>query len=954
MKLLNIFLLLTIFSFIQLNAQYCTLQSDDSSSEWIQSITVGSFTNNSGNNNGYINYTGNQNIDLQKGSSYNVNLSPGYSGESYTEYWKIWIDFNQDGDFTDSGELVFQSNEGQQGTETGNITIPNNNNTETGSTRMRIAMKWVGTLNDGTDDTAAPSSCGTFNFGEVEDYSVNIISGSGSSNNYCSANGDSSADEWIQSISIGDFNYNSGNNNGYADFSDNNNATINLENNSTYNLSLNPGYSGESFTEYWRIWIDLNNDNDFTDANELIYDAGNGNSGVINANISIPNVTINNATMRVAMKWVGTLNDGTPDTNAPNNCGTFNFGEVEDYRINITNNNNTTNIPDANFTSNITSGSSPLTVNFTDLSTNNPTSWQWSFPGGNPSSSTQQNPTVVYNNPGTYNVTLTTSNSAGSDTQQTNNYITVTENVQIPNANFTSNVTSGNGPLTVSFTDLSTNNPTSWQWSFPGGNPSSSTQQNPTVVYNNPGTYNVTLTTSNSAGSDTQQSNNYITVADNVQIPDANFTANVTSGNGPLTVSFTDLSTNNPTNWQWSFPGGNPSSSTQQNPTVVYNNPGTYTVSLTSSNNAGANIETKDAFITVSTATVAPQAFFGSNVTSGQTPLSVQFIDQSTNLPTNWNWVFEGGNPNTSTLQNPFVVYNQPGTYSVTLQVSNSAGNDMITQQGYITVNAANLAPVANFSSDKISGAAPMQVQFTDISLNSPTAWSWFFEGGSPSTSSLQNPSVAYNNPGNYTVTLTTSNSIGTDTKTVQAYIEVLEQQPLPNTAFTASIYSGPAPLSVTFFDQTTNDPIAWEWEFPGGSPGSSNEKNPTITYNNPGVFQVTLKATNATGSDTQTQQEYITVEFPTGIDDIEEDKLDLTLYPNPTTDQINIETFIKTPNNPQLYLYNALGQRLQQISLAKQNDISLNLDMTTYPTGLYFIKILDDEFEMEQRFEKL
>jgi len=870
MKLLNFtFALLIIFlsSFININAQYCDLQGDDSSSEWIQSVTVGAFTNNSGDNGGYINYSNNQNIDLQKGNSYQINLSPGYSGDSYTEYWRIWIDLNQDGDFNDANELVFDDVQGQQGTETGNISIPNNSATETGTTRMRIAMKWVGTLNDGTEDNNPPNDCGSFNFGEVEDYSINITSGSSSSNNYCNSSGDSSSDEWIQSVTIGDYNYNSENNNGYADFTNFSSAIINLEKNTNYPIKLTPGYSGDGYPEYWRIWIDLNNDNDFTDANELIYDAGSGNNGVVNANINIPNVQVNNSTMRISMKWVGTLDDGTDDTGPPNSCGEFNFGEVEDYKINITNSTNTV-APVANFAANTTTGPAPLTVNFTDGSSNGPTSWNWSFPGGNPSSSTQQNPTVTYSQPGTYQVSLNATNSVGSDSKTVDNYITVTQGVQVPNSDFT---------------------------------------------------------------------------------------ANVTSGTAPLTVNFSDNSTNNPTNWSWSFPGGNPSSSIQQNPTVVYNNAGTYSVTLTSSNNAGANIETKNGFITVTDVTIAPVAIFSSNITNGQTPMTVQFVDQSTNFPTNWNWIFDGGNPSTSTLQNPSVVYTQAGTYAVTLQVSNGAGNNTITQQGYIMVGAPTVAPVVNFTSDKISGTSPLQVQFSDISLNSPTTWNWTFEGGSPATSTLQNPTVSYNNPGIYTVTLTASNTIGSDVKTVQSYMQVLERLPEPNVSFTASIYSGPAPLSVTFFDQSSNNPTSWQWELPRASPGSSNEKNPTVTYNNPGVFQVTLTATNATGSTTQTQQEYINIEFPTGIDDIEENELELTIYPNPAIDFVNINAYLKSPVQPQLFLYNTLGQQLQQVNLGKQNNVSIPLDVTTFPTGLYFIKIIDENgFEMERSFEKL
>ncbi|MDP3461929.1 MAG: PKD domain-containing protein [Bacteroidales bacterium] len=166
--------------------------------------------------------------------------------------------------------------------------------------------------------------------------------------------------------------------------------------------------------------------------------------------------------------------------------------------------------PVAAFTGSPTSGTTPLTVNFTDQSNNNPTSWQWNFgDGGN---STQQNPSHTYQNAGSYTVQLIATNSQGSDTEIKNNYITVTSGggSDAPVAAFSGNPTNGTAPLTVSFTDQSTNNPTSWQWNFgDGGN---STQQNPSHTYNSAGTYTVELLVSNGYGSDTEIESSYIIV----------------------------------------------------------------------------------------------------------------------------------------------------------------------------------------------------------------------------------------------------------------------------------------------------------------------------------------------------------------------------------------------------------------------------------------------------------
>lgn len=174
---------------------------------------------------------------------------------------------------------------------------------------------------------------------------------------------------------------------------------------------------------------------------------------------------------------------------------------------------------------------------------------------------------------------------------------------------------------------------------------------------------------------------------DTVFTPVANFTANVTSGTAPLTVQFSDTSTNTPTSWAWNF--GDGGTSTERNPTHVYL-PGTYTVSLTVTNAAGLDSETKTDYITVTAAESAPTAAFSANTTSGDVPLTVTFTDSSTGNPTSWLWNF--GDGTTSTDRNPVHTYTISGTYTVTLTVSNTAGSDSETKTGYITVAAKSVA----------------------------------------------------------------------------------------------------------------------------------------------------------------------------------------------------------------------------------------------------------------------
>ena len=165
--------------------------------------------------------------------------------------------------------------------------------------------------------------------------------------------------------------------------------------------------------------------------------------------------------------------------------------------------------PVANFTGTPTSGTAPLTVTFTDSSSNTPTSWNWNF--GDSSFSILQNPAHSYSSAGTYTVSLTATNAAGSNTFTRMNYISVSSGVIAPVANFTGAPTKGTAPLTVTFTDSSANTPTSWNWSFGDGN--SCVEKHPVHTYIKNGTYTISLTVKNDAGSDTKTAIDYITVS---------------------------------------------------------------------------------------------------------------------------------------------------------------------------------------------------------------------------------------------------------------------------------------------------------------------------------------------------------------------------------------------------------------------------------------------------------
>ena len=249
--------------------------------------------------------------------------------------------------------------------------------------------------------------------------------------------------------------------------------------------------------------------------------------------------------------------------------------------------------PVTSFTGTPTSGTPPLAVTFSDTSTNSPTSWAWTF--GDGGTSTAKNPSHQYITAGTYTVSLTATNTAGSNTLTKTGYITVNAAPVVPVAAFSSTPTSGTVPLTVQFTDSSSNAPTSWSWTF--GDGGTSTVKNPSHSYTTAGTYTVTLTATNAGGSNTLTKTGYITVNAAPVVPVAAFSGTPTSGTVPLTVQFTDSSSNTPTSWSWSF--GDGGTATAKSPSHQYITAGTYTVTLTVRNAQGSSQVTKRNYIRV-------------------------------------------------------------------------------------------------------------------------------------------------------------------------------------------------------------------------------------------------------------------------------------------------------------------------------------------------------------------
>jgi Zn-dependent metalloprotease len=143
---------------------YCTSQGSSQAYEYIDYVKLGSIARTSGADGGYYNGTA-LSTSMAAGSSQTISFSVGFASSAYTEYWKIFIDYNQDGDFTDSGETIVSGSSSSAGTLSSTFTVPST--AKTGSTRLRVVLS----------DNSATTSCGSYSYGETEDYTLTITGG---------------------------------------------------------------------------------------------------------------------------------------------------------------------------------------------------------------------------------------------------------------------------------------------------------------------------------------------------------------------------------------------------------------------------------------------------------------------------------------------------------------------------------------------------------------------------------------------------------------------------------------------------------------------------------------------------------------------------------------------------------------------------------------------------------
>lgn len=481
--------------------------------------------------------------------------------------------------------------------------------------------------------------------------------------------------------------------------------------------------------------------------------------------------------------------------------------------------------PVANFSANPVSGCAPLVVNFSDLSNGNPTQWKWDL--GNGTISFLKNPSVTYFNPGQYTVKLVVQNANGKDSLIKSQYITIFAQ---PTINFSASSTSGCFPLPVQFTDASipgSGTITQREWDFGDGN--FSTQANPSHTYTSSGNFNVSLRITNSNGCvKTLTKLQYIQILNGVTAAFSNTMP--TSCTPPVNINFQNLSLGSGSlNYVWDF--GDGTTSTSASPSHIYTTPGTFSVSLISTNSTGcADTLLKTNAITIGS---VDANFAMANSACVNTPVTIS--NTSVPAPLSATWHF--GDGTTSNLLNPVKTYTAAGTYSIKLVSSFGACVDSSIKT--ITILPK---PVSAFTATPVSSCrVPVTVSFANTSAGATTSF-WNFGDGS--TSTVVNPTHIYTTPGVYTVSLVSANATGcTDTLIRSQYIDISQ----PQITISNLPKKGCAPLPVAFSATiSSNDPVTgYLWNFGDGT--TSTEINPTHIFTN-GIYDIKLTITTASG----------------------------------------------------------------------------------------------------------
>jgi serine protease len=663
-------------------------------------------------------------------------------------------------------------------------------------------------------------------------------------------------------------------------------------------------------------------------------------------NPSMPNADLINCLLTTAANidaqnpsFIGQLGSGRIDASAAMACVATSLN----------------NPPVADFSANFTAISAGGSVVFTNLSTYNPTSWSWTFTGGTPATFNGQNPpTITYNTPGTYYVSLTATNANGTDTETKTGYIVVSpaavcEKINLPipvgwtGANYYTGASVGqdgwiNGmnvyldKQKAMYFDASASPNTILNnvWvAFGLAYSATPSKIVPVNIYDG---------TSGTPGALLGSSN--LTMGQIMTDVNGGFYTEASFVNNPVTLPaskkfFVSIGL---TNLQWTAGVKdtlNVVSNTigQTTPSAIWEQQSDnlwYHYGTAGSWNLNASLYIHPFLTnTPSQAIITPSAL---TICSGN---SIDFDAVGSTYQDTLLWYFPGGTPTVlPSAPTASVTYGTPGTYDAILYTI--GGGCSLFDSAFVSITVNPTPTISVSGNNTICNGAS-----TPLTASGASAFTWTPSTGLSATTGSNitaNPTV--------TTTYAINGTLGSCSNSTTITINV-DDPTVASIVFVDSTVA--CPTSVSFDGSNSTHADSFSWTFPGGTPAASNSSSPTVTFGTDGSVTVQLITVNTCGSDTTQFPIQITTNCGLGLNDLD---INYVISLNPDQSVIHIVSDQGLTAGSNIELYNEMGQLLISNRLANQVT-SFEIPVAAYASGMYFVRILSDTHEVTSKVIK-
>ena len=505
----------------------------------------------------------------------------------------------------------------------------------------------------------------------------------------------------------------------------------------------------------------------------------------------------------------------------------------------------------------------------------------------------------------------------------------------------------------VQFTDQSSGSPDSWSWTFEGGTPSTSTLQNPLVTYSTAGIYDVTLTITKGAQTNTLLKTDLITVEAPVTSAPAQ-PAGPTAICGSFTFDYTSVAVPNATSYTWMVepPTAGTITGTGITGTLNASNTwnGPFTVNITGSNSCGAGPSSPILNVVSTHQPLVYSLFTGGGYCAGQPGFEIKLEDSETGV--NYQLYKDGivsgaalpGTGNTLSFGLQTV-----GTYTA----SGVNGACSVDMQGASIVYIIDPPAAATQPNGPASTCNNVPTTFTAVLPANGFTLLWTLNPSSAGT--ITQPSLT-------TAVFTWAPGFsGSVAITVQGQNECGDGAASP--AHTITVNALPAPVALgntsvcknqeTTYTTVSNSGSSYSWVVTGGSIQSGQGSNEIIVlWGSPGTGTVAVTETSAAGCTDLSPLLTVAVDACTGINDNKSEFL--SVYPNPASDHLNIALKAEFKTSVELAIYNTTGQLVRKFSKVNANNTNeLRIDISDLTPGVYMLRITDENQFISKSFLK-